>query len=174
MVMMKRQDLDVFPYYVANSLVYDARYKIARFALENGADLLFIDSDIYFTLEAFDRALSHKKPILSGLYYGRVEPSEPIAYQKVRPKTLLRRYPIRETITDITPFMEVEGCGLGFCLIRNEVLKKVVSDKYNCFEPFGGLGEDFSFLYRCRKAGYKVYLDTTLGLKHLGEYEYGR
>jgi len=170
-VMMQRK---AYPYYVSNSLVYDARYKIARFALENDSDLLFIDSDILFSLEAFDRLLNHKKPIISGLYYTRTKEQSPVAYSKVRPSSLFHKYPQREIITDITPLMEVEGCGLGFCFIQNQVLRDVMKEGKNPFEPYRNLGEDFSFLYRCRKKGYKIYLDTTLELKHLGEYEYGR
>lgn len=158
--------------FTRNSLVYDARHTLLQQAVVNGTDLLFIDSDIYFTLEAFERLLSHKKPIVSGLYFQKTNEQKPVAYKRVSPKTPFRKA-IVEHITEIEPFMEVEGVGLGFCLIRNEVLKSFDANK-NPFEPFGGLGEDFSFFVRCRKKGYKVYLDTTLGLKHLGEYEYGR
>ena len=157
------------------SLVYDARYIIMQEALNNGADLLFLDSDIDFTTDAFNRLLSHKKPIVSGLYYGKGSPSNPIAYKKVRPKTIFRNKPICEQLqtSELEPFMEVEGVGLGFCLIRHEVLKAVNKEGLNPFEPFGNLGEDFAFLYRARQKGYKIWLDTTLGLKHIGEYEYG-
>ena len=158
----------------SNSLVYDARDMIMLEALKMDADLVFIDSDIEFSLEAFQRLLSHKKPIVSGLYYGRNFPSKPIAYKKVRPKTFFRKNPIAEHITEIEPFMEVEGAGLGFCLIRKEVLRAVYREGYNAFQPIKGLGEDFSFFYRCRKKGYKIYLDTTLELKHRGRYKYGR
>jgi hypothetical protein len=158
--------------YTQNSLVYDARHTILREAVKNGSDLLFVDSDVYFTIEAFERISSHKKPIVSGLYFQKSPERLPVAYKKVRPRTLFSP-PTIEHITEIEPFMEVEGVGLGFCLIRNEVLRSFDPNK-NPFEPFGGLGEDFSFFVRCRRKGYKVYLDTTLGLKHLGEYEYGQ
>lgn len=159
--------------YTRNSLVYDARHTIMREALKNGSDLLFVDSDVYFTTEAFETISSHKKPIVSGLYFQKSPERLPVAYKKVRPRTIFKP-PTIEHITEIEPFMEVEGVGLGFCLIRNEVLKAVNKEGYNPFEPYKGLGEDFSFLYRCRKKGYKIFLDTTLGLKHLGEYEYGK
>ena len=167
---MYGKDVDIM--FTRNSLVYDARHTILREAVKNGSDLLFIDSDIYFTAEAIETISRHKKPIVSGLYFQKSPERLPVAYKKVRPRTLFSP-PTIEHITDIEPFMEVEGVGLGFCLIRNEVLKSFDPNK-NPFEPFGGLGEDFSFFVRCRRKGYKVYLDTTLGLKHLGEYEYGR
>ena len=34
------------------------------------------------------------------------------------------------------------------------------------------LGEDFSWIHRCREAGYKVYVDTTIRLTHIGKYGY--
>ena len=158
----------------ANSLVYNARNDLAIYAHNNSLDLVFLDSDIEFTTEAFTRLLSHKKPIVSGLYWSRSNPSTPVAYKRVAPKTLFRKAPIGEPITEIEPLMEVEGAGMGFCLIRHEVLQALYKDCDNPFQPFGNMGEDFSFFYRARKKGFKVYLDTTLGLKHLGEYAYGR
>lgn len=163
-------------YCTNQSLIYDARHALFQYALNSGADLVFIDSDILFSPEAFRQLLSHKKPIVSGLYYGRSLPSRPIAYSKVKPTNLFRNKPelVQLKPEDLEPFMEVAGVGLGFCLIRHEVLKAVNIDGKNPFEPYGNMGEDFSFLNRCKKKGYKIYLDTTLGLKHIGEYEYGR
>lgn len=158
----------------SNSLIYNARNQLAMEAHNNNADLVFIDSDVEFTPEAFTQLINHDKPIVSGLYWSRSTPSTPVAYKKVRPKTLFRKEPVGDTITEVHPFMEVEGAGMGFCIIRHEVLREVYKNCDNPFQPFGNMGEDFSFFYRCRKKGYKIYLDSTLGLKHLGEYEYGR
>ena len=161
----------VLPYYVEGSLVYDARAKILNYARQNRSDLLFLDSDIEFSLDAFDRLIWRDTDIVSGLYYGRHEGHNgPIAYKKIQPKTLFKKAGY-EVITEIKPYMEVAGAGLGFCLIKNNVLKDL-PDKVNPFEPFGGLGEDFCFFLRCRKLGYKVMLDTTFTLNHLGEYAY--
>lgn len=168
---MYGKDVDIM--FTRNSLVYDARHTILREAVRNRSDLLFIDSDIYFTAEDVEAISRHKKPIVSGLYFQKTPERLPVAYKKVRPRTLFSP-PTIEHITEIEPFMEVQGAGLGFCLIRNEVLRAMNSDRINPFEPYKGLGEDFSFFYRCRKKGYKIYLDTTIPLKHLGEYEYGK
>lgn len=167
-VLLNRKE--VYPYYVEGSLVYDARCKIANYAIEKGADLLFLDSDICFPLEGFDRLAAHKDAdIISGLYYDRQGTGQPIAYKTIRPK---RIRPARiERIDKISDYMQVEGVGLGFCFIRNRVLTSL-SHKINPFEPFGNLGEDFSFLYRCRQKGFKIMLDTTFELKHLGEFAF--
>ena len=75
---------NVAPYYVTGSLVYDARANIVNYALQKGADLLFVDSDIEFTLDGFDRLIWRDTDIVSGLYYGR-QPGHngPIAYKRI-------------------------------------------------------------------------------------------
>lgn len=168
-LIMKRE---VIPYYTEYSLIYDARRLIMQYALDKGADLLFLDSDICFPLEGFDRLLNHSTDICSGLYWDRHGSGEPIAYKKVLPSTWYRKDPVVERIDTIENYMQVDGVGLGFCLIRYNVLEAFAGDKHNPFEPFGNLGEDFSFLYRCRKKGFKIMLDTSFELKHLGEYAY--
>ena len=169
-VLLNRKD--ILPFYVEGSLVYDARAKILNYARQNHADLLFLDSDIEFSLDAFDRLIWRDTDIVSGLYFGRREGvNDPIAYKTVKPQTLFRKKACVEPITEFKPYMEVEGVGLGFCLIKNHVLMSF-SDKINPFEPFGNLGEDFSFCLRCRKNGYKIMLDATFTLNHLGEYAY--
>lgn len=162
---------DVMPIYVEGSLVYDARAKIFNYAKEKKADLFFIDSDICFPAVGFDRIVEHDADICSGLYFDRSGKGNPIAYKTIQPKTIIRKKPVVEHIDTYSDYMEVAGVGLGFCLIRNRVLESF-DGKYNPFEPFGCMGEDFSFLYRCRKKGYKIMLDTTFELKHLGEYAY--
>ena len=167
-VLLSRKD--VVPYYIEGSLVYDARANIVNYALQKGADLLFLDSDIQFSLEAFNSLIGRDTDVVSGLYYSRRKPSYPVAYKTVKPQTIFRPAKI-ETITEIRPYMEVAGAGLGFCLIKNKVLRSLPKN-VNPFEPFGGLGEDFCFFLRLRKKGFKVMLDTTFELKHLGQYGY--
>ena len=168
-VLMNRKD--VTPYYTEGSLVYDARAKIVNYALSQGADVLFVDSDIVFPIEGFDRLKWHDRPIVSGLYFGRHKgQSNPIAYKTVKPSTFYRKKPVLETIDEIKPFMEVEGAGLGFCLVQNKVLRAF--GKENPFEPFGNLGEDLSFFTRCRRKGFKIMLDSSFALEHIGQYSY--
>ena len=166
---------EIVPYYMKGSLVYDARCRIFNYALKNNADLLFLDSDIEFPPEALDILLRHNTDIVSGLYYGRVPGSQPIAYKTIIPKTLFHKDKIEtidiESIHD--HYFSVAGTGLGFCLIRNNVLRAFKKNQ-NPFEPFGNLGEDFSFFVRCRKLGFKCMLDTTFELKHIGDYKYSR
>lgn len=171
-VLLTHPQGSVVPVYIEGSLVYDARCQLLNHALRMNADLFFIDSDIVFDREAFDRLVWRDTDIVSGLYYGRREGSPPVAYKAVKPQNIFHKAMI-ETIDVKTmkPYMEVAGTGLGFCLIRNRVLRSF-NTKSNPFEPFGGLGEDFSFFLRCKKNGFKVMLDTTFELTHIGQYGY--
>ncbi len=50
------------------------------------------------------------------------------------------------------------------------------SPRARCEEASAGthayLGDDFSFCYRARQAGYKIYADTTIRLGHIGPYAF--
>ena len=120
--------------------------------------------------------MQHDTDIVSGLYFGRRQNSnKPIAYDEIRPCNLFRRIPTSKAITDIdTPYRPVRACGLGFCLIKVKAIKCMLKRYTRLFEPYKGLGEDFSFFYRARKCGIKCMLDTTINLGHIGQKIYGK
>jgi len=56
----------------------------------------------------------------------------------------------------------VDALGLGFTLIRRDVFQKL---EYPWFE-FKELSEDFEFMYKAQKAGFKVLLDSSILCLH--------
>lgn len=163
---------NILPYFVSGSLVYDARQDILNYALEENADyVMFIDSDIVFSIDAVEKLIEHDTDIVSGLYFGRRQfKNKPIAYDKITPMRFGKAAKCIH-ITDIdTPYRAVDACGLGFCLIKMQAIKHISKRYKLLFEPYRGLGEDFSFFYRAKKCGYKCYLDTTFELGHVGTY----
>lgn len=159
-----------------SSLIHASRDKFALTAIEQGCEyVLFVDSDMIFNRDALVRLFEHQDDIVSGLYFQRRNNHDPVIYTKVKPKTWYRKHPEMDVITQIDdPYIEVEACGMGFCLIKTEVFEKVFKRFGKMFEPFGGMGEDISFLFRARKCGYKVRCDTTVELGHIGTYVYTR
>ena len=154
---------------ISNSLVYDARNKLADVAIENNFDyLLFIDSDMVFPKDGYKRLLSHNKDIVGGLYFGRRGEHSPVAYKEVVTRTTFRN-PSCTPIDNISGLQEVQGIGLGFCLIKVEVLKKIRKRYKSIFEPIKGLGEDLAFEYKARKLGYKIYCDCDIDLGHVAQ-----
>jgi GT2 family glycosyltransferase len=166
----------LIPEFLSGALVYDARAQIINDAIRQGADyVLFVDSDIVFPPDAIDTLLAHNKDMVSGLYFGRISPHNPIAYKSIEPLRIFQKNAKSETISDInTPLQEVAAAGLGFCLIKMDAIRKI-SKRYKVpFEPMRGLGEDFSFFIRAKKCGCKLFLDTTIDLKHVGTKAFDR
>lgn len=159
--------------FYANSLVYESRNQLSLMAINKNAEyLLMIDSDMTFPRDALTKYLAMDKDIVCGLYMTRRKPYIPVAYSKVYPRTLLKE-PGHKAIDELTS-QYVDGAGMGFCLIKTEVLRKVWKRYKSPFEPIKGLGEDLSFFYKARKLGYKVWLDTTIDLGHIGQNEVKR
>lgn len=159
---------------MANSLVYDARNQIANHAIVNGFDyLLFIDSDMVFPADGLKKLMAHDKDIVGGLYFGRRGKHEPIAYKEVTPRGWFDN-PSCTPIDKFQGLQEVQGMGLGFCLIKVDALKKIVKRYKSIFEPIKGLGEDLAFEYKARKCGYKIYCDTYMDIYHVAQTKIGR
>lgn len=162
----------VFP---MNSLIYDARNRCINEALRDNADyLLFIDSDIYFHPDALQKALSKNADVVAGIYYGRVEEheKEPIIYSKIRPASLFHNAS-SDIYYDAKDNATVRGCGMGFCLIKREVLLRMVKRYKSPFEPYKGLGEDLSFCHRLSRLHIPI-IACECGLLHIGTKKYGK
>lgn len=161
---------------IGGSLIYDARDICVDTAIKEDFDyLMFIDSDIEFGSDAMLRLLDRNKDIVTGIYYKRGGDHSPVVYRHIAPLETGTRKVTCETETDVDrPFFKVEGCGMGFCLIKVEVFKKLLEEYPTCFTPIDGLGEDLSFCYRAIKAGYEIWADGEIPLNHWGEIAFGR
>ena len=168
------KDIEFSPYMISSSLVYDARNQILDYANKVNADyLLFIDSDIIFPPAALKALLDQNKGIISGIYWSRSEQvRKPIIYKKIKPRTLFRKIPEIDHVSGMVQgCIEIAACGMGFCLIRKDVIRKMIKHYISPFEPYKGMGEDISFCYRLGRLNEKIYaLDC--GLEHVGDKRY--
>lgn len=165
--------------FVIGSLVYAARDEIATLALQGGyTHLLFIDSDMYFEQDALVKALNRNVDVLTGLYFKRRDNHEPVLYKSIGKRTYsedgkVTQHGFADIETDFSrDFFQTEGCGMGFCLIKTDVLRKMQNKYLSCFEPIQGLGEDLSFCQRLKEMNVPLWCDTTIALGHYGEYCY--
>ena len=75
---------------IKSSLIYDARNKLAERAVKDGFDrMLWLDSDILFDpdlMEKLAARLDNGLEYVSGLYFKRNYPTEPVVY-----KTIIQR-----------------------------------------------------------------------------------
>lgn len=161
-----------------SSLVYDARNALVKEAVAEGFDrILWLDSDMDFAPDLMNKLMQDMDElncdIVSGLYFKRRAPVEPVCYKEVG-------YFHSEELNEVTPIaipysdyprdqvFEVQGCGFGGVLMTVDIAEKV-EKKYGVpFAPIIGFGEDLSFCLRARDLGAKIYCDSRIKLGHVG------
>lgn len=150
------------------SLVHDSRNKIAQTAIDQGySHLMFVDSDIAFPRDGIQKLLDHNLDIVGGLYYRKKPPHEPtIGVMKGKRLKIPYKFPK-------TRLFEVYGTGTGFMLIKTEVFKKLTPPYFYFGNLHGAaMGEDMYFCHKAQQKGFKVWVDPTIPLRHIGDYEY--
>lgn len=155
------------------SLIYMARNELAMKAIHMGADyILWLDSDMVFEPDLMTRLFESLKAndadFVSGLYFKRFPPYEPVVYSKF---DIVDDEIIAEKMTDVPDAVtEVGGVGFG-CVLMSTALALAVYNEYNTmFAPIGNVGEDIAFCYRAQTLGYKVLLDPSIRCGHVGHY----
>lgn len=157
-----------------SSSIHDARNTMALDAIANGCDyLLFIDSDMVFPPDAFEKLMALDADIATGVYYGRAGEHKPIVYKKLTPRTETDGKivgAVAESFTEVPEgTFDVVGCGMGMCLIKVEVLKELCRLYQNSpFDPFDGFGEDLAFCVRATANGFKIKANAYIPLGHIG------
>ena len=146
-----------------------AREQLAEGALESGCDYLFmIDDDMLSPPDLFYRLAVHDKDIVAALAFTRNPDHKPVIYETIEgvdPVTaaygftrFINNYP-RNTL------VECDAVGFGAVLIKTDVLRKV---KRPWFFGMERTGEDITFCNKAKKAGFGVWMDTSIKLGHLG------
>jgi len=168
-----------------SSAIDQARNELANEALADGFDeLMWIDSDISFQVDAIDLLRSHDLPMVCGIY----------AKKNTR---ALACHLLHET-SDVVfgkggGLIEILYAPTGFLYTRRDLYESIAEQEKLpvCNERFGRaitpyfwpmpvvdgngywyLGEDFAFSERARRCGFDVMADTTIRLDHHGRYGY--
>lgn len=161
-----------------SKIIYDAIYR------RGFKEVLWIDSDIDFNPDDVEKIRSHNLPIVGASYPMKGWPI--MTFNPINEK---------EITFDKTKggLIEVKALATGFLFIKDEVFHSI-KEKLNlpvCNTSFSAetipffqpqiweengnsyyLGEDFSFCYNASKCGYKIILDSTIKLGHIGKYTY--
>jgi len=160
-----------------DSLIQRARNSLFRLALTGGYDdLFFIDSDCEWQAEWIFRLLERPEPIVGGAL---VKKSEKEGYTV---KLLDRELKYSQD----GKLIEVDGVGTGFMKINRFALEKLwdMSDKYMSegeehrmvcdikVENGDLISEDYILCNKWKSLGYKVWLDPTITLNHIGTKKY--
>ena len=146
------------------SLVYEARNKLAKKAIELETDYtMWFDSDMVFEPDTMVRLLKHNKPFISGAYFRRSPPYSLVAFEEVDAEN--RKWKDLALPSEVT---KCGGVGFGCVLVKTEVLFNVAAKYGEWFEPMNNFGEDLSFCYRARQCGYDLYIDPSITCGHIG------
>lgn len=148
-----------------------ARNELARRAIEGGCDrILWIDSDMTFEpdmMEKLDADMADGWDIVSGLYFKRTFPLEPVIYSDIDTEEFKAvtywDYPQDQ-------LFPIAGCGFGGVLMKTELLTDLSEPP---FLPFLHLSEDLSFCVRMREKGIGIACDSRVKLGHMGTIVFG-
>ena len=163
-----------------SSLIYTARNKLLQQAVEQGFDrVLWFDSDMDFDRDTMLRLaadLDAGYEFVSGLYFKRRAPIEPVIYESVG----YYHDKMSDGSEQVTPvaiprydyprdsMFEIEAAGFG-CVMHTVDLAKRIIEKHGApFSPILGFGEDLSFCKRAKDVGAALWCDSRIKLGHIG------
>lgn len=139
------------------------RNRIVKDALEGGfTHLFFLDQDVIVPPGTINKLLAHKKPVVGALYYQKIAPHAPNAGSQ-NPDGTWQPLSNRQRNVEL---QRVDVIGMGATLIDLDVCRKLGEDGW--FNMNGETGEDIMFCERVRKAGFSLWVDTTIDAYHVG------
>lgn len=141
------------------------RNNLAQMAIDGGyTHLLFVDADMIFSPDALERLLLVDKDIIGGAYNKRRLPRE----STVSP---IGSWDIGTLIP--TELFKCKSIGTGFLLIQTRVFEQLEYPYFD-FKYDGNkrYGEDVAFCELATQVGYDIWCDPTIGLGHIGDYQY--
>lgn len=151
--------------------LYDARDRICARAIRAKFDyMLQIDSDMTFPEDALCRLLDREVDVITGVYVGKCEAHKPVLFTELHKDDenagpYSRKHGLRELMKD--EVFEVAGCGAGFLLVKEHILRIMRIHTHEWFRPYDGLGEDVSFCQRCTDLGIKIHADSSIPMGHI-------
>lgn len=133
--------------------------------------IFFIDDDMIVPTDTLSRLMKRMRrfDIISPLTFQRIPPFSPVMY-RFRTGTVKKGVlPVLEfkPITKWTKKVQVpDAMGFGCVLMKTSILKKLPRP---WFSSWTTIGEDIYFSYNAAKAGFKLGVDTTFAIGHLGD-----
>lgn len=165
-----------FQIQMGSSIIESTRSKAAHLFLKSDKTRLFcVDSDIAWKAGDFIRllALSTVSEVVCGIYPAKCDP----------PTFFLNTEEIVEA--DERGCLAVKGLGLGFTVVQRTVIEQLAAKAkrlrfpdypepiphiFRCDDDNGDFrGEDMAFFADVRALGYRVNLDPTVTLGHVGQ-----
>ena len=168
-VQMERPEF--VPLIATNGPVDGLRNKVIEDAKKLGVSHLFMpDMDQTYPVNTITKLLAHNLPVVGAKVHRRYPPFDPLML-----KGDINSYYLIEEWED-GELVEVDATGTG-CLMFDMRIFYDLSPPWFEFRPNpdperpGIVGEDMGFCSEVRKAGYKIYVDTSIQCGHLSTME---
>jgi len=160
----------VVPIVSPRNLTHAGRNEIVKRAMWYGSTyLFFLDDDMLALPNTLTKLYAHQKDFVSATAYCRIPPFAPCQYKgKDKNDKWLSDVRIRKGL------IEVDATGLSCSLIKMSVIKRLLKKKEKEISKRGGLfyfsrfGEDMNFTDELRREGIKIFVDSDIIVKHMG------
>jgi len=146
----------------------EARCAVAQMAIDCESEFLFFnDYDVLLPENILNKLVfwAGNKPyidVFSGVYCAKMEPPVPLIYKSGQ---VFWDWCIGDILID-----DIDGCGMGCCLIRTELFKKLIKSNPDkpLFRTSENGSEDIYFLRRAKdELNNKILIDTSFICGHI-------
>jgi len=155
------------PLIATNGPVDGLRNKIVQDAIRIGAShLIMMDMDQTYPVDAITKLIAHRLPVVGCMVHRRYPPFDPLML-----RGNINSYTIIDDWKD-GDLVEVDATGTGCLMFDMRIFHELPAPWFE-FRPNpdpekgGTVGEDIGFCSDLRKAGYKIYVDTSIKCGHL-------
>lgn len=157
--------------YVKGKPIAEARNEIVQYALDAGANYIYwLDDDVIAPPDAFLKLWKHQKDIINGVYWSKSNPPMPLLFRGHLDMPYLNWH--------MGDLIEIDAAGNGLTLVKTDVYRTIAdkiggpwySTEYGSFpgvkaSPHNNT-EDLYFYWKAKKAGFKVWADTSVQAMH--------
>ena len=149
--------------------IEDIRNQIVEQALEKGCThLIFMDTDQIYPEDFLVKIMSHDKDVVGTAITKRYPPFNVLVMRGSLGKYRL----VPDEDIENIHLLECDASGTGAIMFRTEVFFHASEFgkwfQVSVTDDGRPIGEDVYFCSELRKAGYKIWIDTTIDIKHLG------
>lgn len=156
--------------------LFDARDRICKRTMKEHFDyMLQLDSDMTFPPDALCRLIERDVDVITGVYVGKCESHKPVLFTELhKDDENCGPYGLKTGLNELMQqdLFTVAGCGAGFLLVKEHIIRIMYIHMHEWFRPYAGLGEDVSFCQRCTELGIKIWADKSIPMGHTKYTEY--
>jgi len=159
--------LPEFPHGPWAETLADARNSLIQQAQFEGCRRIFmLDTDQVYPPDTLTKLMNHGKDICGVRVHRRYPPFDPIFLRWDEEVKKYYRIPDEEMFSG--NLVEIDATGTGALLINMEIFDRIEEPWFKVVtDPGARTGEDIYFCTKARKAGFRIFVDTSIEVDHL-------